>query len=205
MASGTYTATQTTAEISIPAAAGGTTANAYFIGIESEGKAGGKVINYSSRFTASGMTGAFKPEVIAALEDVTDFTGPPTKNNVKGSSSTSSGSTSTGASTNTGTTSTPSINPADGPYGTPYTLQTGLVRFAPMQPQPKTKITKTDVKPLWPTSNVKFATTYLPIPSIEITSTQMRTHKVESHPNTAPAQPTPSDDWEKYLDRWKDL
>lgn len=200
LASGTFTATQTTAEISIPAAAGGETpANAYFIGVESEGKAGGTVINYSSRFTASGMTGTFKPEVIAALKDVTGTTGPPTKNNVKGSSSTSSSATTTTAAVPS------SIDPLAGLYGTPYTLQTGLMRYAPMQPQPKTKITKTGTERMWPTSSVKMATAYLPIPSITKTLTQSRTHSVQSHPCSEPPRAQPSDDWDKYLARWNDL
>lgn len=201
LASGTFTATQTTAEILIPATAGGGTINAYFIGIESELKAGGTVINYSSRFTASGMTGTFKPEVAAALKDVTGTSGPPTKNSVKGSSS-SSGST-TGSST---TTKTPAANdPNTGPYATPYTLQTGAVRYAPMQPQPPKKITKTDVKPQWPTSNQPIATKPLSIPSITMTYTATRTHSVASHPCSATPQPLPSDDWEMYLNRWRDL
>lgn len=144
------------------------------------------------------MTGTFEPEVAAALKDVTGTSGPPSKNNVQGSSSSTTGSITTIESSATN-------DPNTGPYATPYPLQTGLVRYAPMQPQPPKKITKTDVKPQWPTSSQPIATKLLPIPSIIKTETALRTHSVASHPCSATPQPLPSDDWERYLDRWRDL
>jgi hypothetical protein len=53
-----------------------------------------------------------------------------------------------------------------------------------MQPVPPTAITATNTSPLWPTSSVVFASTFLPIPSIVTTLTQANTFSVSSHANT---------------------
>lgn len=66
----------------------------------------------------------------------------------------------------------------------PYTLQTGGIRYAPMQPVPGTAITATNTAPLWPTSSVVLASTFLPIPSQYTTFTQSGTIQVSSHANT---------------------
>jgi hypothetical protein len=126
--------------------------------------AGGTVTNYSNRFTLTGMTGTFSQDVTNALLTVSGTTGPDTVNDV------------------TGTSATTAVE--EGVWGTPYNLQTGLTRYAPMQPVPPTAITATNTSPLWPTSSVSLATTYLAIPSIVTTLTQPQTFSVSSHANT---------------------
>lgn len=111
------------------------------------------------------MTGAFPDAVAQANTAVKVTTGPPNQNQV----------VVPGAAPG-------AIDP--GAWGTPYNLQTGLVRFAPMQPIPPTKITKADVNPLWPTSSVPLATTFLSKPPMTTTQTQPQTFSVQSHANT---------------------
>ena len=92
-----------------------------FLKVQSVAAAGGTVINYSDRFTLSGMTGAFPPDVVAANAAVKGTAGPPTVNQVAGANAPAAGT---------------------GEFAVPYTLQTGPTKFAPMQPVPPTKITK---------------------------------------------------------------
>lgn len=128
-------------------------------------RAGGTVINYSSRFSLTGMTGTFPPQVIAGVGTVSGTNGPATENNVAQAAP-------------------GGAQQAAGAFGTPYTLQTGLTRYAPMQPQPPKTITAKNPTPLWPTSAVQFATTFLPRPSQVTTLTQSGTFSVSSMENT---------------------
>jgi hypothetical protein len=125
------------------------------------------VTNYSNRFTMTGMTGVFAPAVATALEGVSGTSGPPTVNAI------AAAAPNAGAGAATGTDSE-----------VPYTAQSGTIRYAPMQPVPPTKITATNTAPLFPTSAVTLATTYLPIPSVVTTITQAQTFSVASHANT---------------------
>ena|SRR5438067_1595354 len=94
-----------------------------FLKIQSVAAAGGTVINYSDRFTLTGMTGIFPPDVVTANAAVKGTAGPPTVNQVAGAN--------------------PGAAPSGtGPFAIPYTMQTGLTKYAPMQPLPPTKITK---------------------------------------------------------------
>ena len=72
----------------------------------------------------------------------------------------------------------------NGLYGVPYSMQSGPIRYAPMQTYPPTKITKTATKPLFPPSPFSIATTYLP-PNTEIqkTATQSRTWSFSQREN----------------------
>jgi hypothetical protein len=127
-------------------------------------RTGGTVINYSPRFSLSGMTGTFPVKVAEGIKKVTGTAGPPTVNNVAGN----------GASA-----------PVDGDlFQVPYTMQTGLTRYAPMQPIPPTKITKSKATPLHPTSAFTIAKSILPIPSQQTTITQSQTFSVSSVENT---------------------
>jgi hypothetical protein len=128
--------------------------------------AGGTVTNFSDRFTLTGMTGVFSAAVTTALAQVSGTTGPATINNVAVPAAGGGGAAEGGV------------------FGTPYNLQTGLTRYAPMQPVPPTSITATNTSPLWPTSSVVLASTYLPIPSVQTTITQANTFVVSSHANT---------------------
>lgn len=111
------------------------------------------------------MTGSFSPTVTAALATVVGTTGPATKNNVAAAA--------------------PAAGPAAaGAFGIPYNQQTGTIKYAPMQPVPPTAITATNTSPLWPTSSVVMAKTFLPIPNVETTLTQPGTYSVKGHANT---------------------
>jgi len=162
----------------------------YFLGMRSTATAGGFVINYSSRFKLTGMTGVFPADVTAALATVSGATGPPTSNNV------------VAAAPPAGTTAAPGDT---GVYAIPYNQQSGPIKYAPMQPFPPTSITATNTAPLWPTSSVVIATTFLPIPSVQTTVTQSGSSpSFASHANTASAASQPADDMQKFLNRWKD-
>lgn len=172
----------------IPSTAGESTSkNAYFVKIQAVGKNGGQLIAYSSRFSYSGMTGAFSAVIKKGVSDISGTAGP------KGSDTTVKAGAANPAA------------PADGDYDVEYTMQTGLTRYAPMQPVPSKKVTATGTPaPLYPTSSVVIAKTRLPIPSIQTTITQSQTYSVSSRVNTVPAQSHPTDDMAKFLNRWKD-
>jgi hypothetical protein len=139
-----------------------------FVGIRSTAKTGGTITNYSDRFTLTGMTGSFSAAVLAANQNVVGTAGPPSVNQVAAANPGAGGPVDQGA------------------WGTPYNLQVGPTRYAPMQPVPPTKITQTKTAPLWPTSSVPIATTFLPrVESIiQTTITQPQTFSVQSRANT---------------------
>ncbi|KAJ4986788.1 hypothetical protein SVAN01_07715 [Stagonosporopsis vannaccii] len=168
-------------ETGLPGAS--TPANAYFIKMVAVGKTGGELTTYSDRFSYSGMTSTWGTTVKAALDKLDTTSGPATKD-----------------------TTADAAGPegADADYNVAYTMQTGTIRYAPMQPVPPKKITATNTKPLYPTSSVKIATTALPIPSIQKTITQSQTLTFSSVENTVAAAPHPTDDMQKFLNRWKD-
>lgn len=135
-----------------------------FLGIQSIATSGGGTIkNYSSRFTLSGMIGVFTPAIQTALTTVSGTAGPER---------------------DTGGLAAATASIAGDLWAIPYDQQIGNTKYAPMQPIPPTKITATNTKPIWPTSGVTIATTFLPIPTIATTLTQAQTHVVPSHPNT---------------------
>ncbi|OCK76099.1 hypothetical protein K432DRAFT_408445 [Lepidopterella palustris CBS 459.81] len=163
-----------------------TPTNAYFLKMISVATTGGTITNYSPRFSLTGMTGTFPPNVIAGANAITGTDGPPTVNQI--------------AANNPGAAGTVAASE----YFVPYTMQTGLTKYAPMQPVPPTKITKQNPTPQYPTSAVQFASTFLPIPKQVTTMTQSQTFSVSSMENTEPAAAMPSDDMAKFLARWKD-
>jgi len=185
LSSGTL-ATASTVSVTVPVGTGGTGTNAYFLGMLSVASAGGTIWTYSDRFTLTGMTGTFSAAVQAANLQVTGTTGPAAVNNVAAAGAGGTASADEGA------------------FGTPYNMQTGLTKYAPMQPVPPTAITATNTSPLWPTSSVVLASTFLPIASQVTTFTQANTFSVSSHANTAAPASSPTDDMQKYLNRWKD-
>jgi hypothetical protein len=132
-------------------------------------KTGGQLIVYSDRFSYSGMKGTFPDPVKKGVADISGTKGPDTVDS----------------------TVKQGANPAAGAVGeasdyeVEYTMQTGLTRYAPMQPVPLTKITaKGTPKPLFPTSSVEIAKTRLPIPKVQTTITQSQTYSVQSRENT---------------------
>lgn len=138
-----------------------------FLKMQAVGRTGGQLVTYSNRFSYSGMKGAFSDIVKKGVSDISGTTGP------KGTDTTVKPGAANPAA------------PADGDYDVEYTMQTGLTRFAPMQPVPSKKITATgNPPPLYPTSNVVIAKTRLPIPSVQTTITQSQTYSVSSRVNT---------------------
>jgi len=166
---------------------GGDTKNAYFLKMQAVGKTGGLYIAYSDRFSYSGMKGTFPPEVQTGLAAIDGTAGPPNQDDT----AKSGGNT--------------AVAPGQEEYEVEYTMQTGLTRYAPMQPVPATKMTKgKPAKPLYPTSSVVIAKTRLPIPKVQTTITQSQTFSVSSRENTVAPAPHATDDMAKFLNRWKD-
>lgn len=125
-------------------------------------KEGGVLTTFSNRFSLTGMTGTTDPTFVTAAADAGDKVPEAV---------------------------TPDAAPAaDGAAGgdpdVPYASQTGLMRFAPMQSVPPTKITKKDTKPLYPTSSYKVATAFLPTPVPTKTQTASQTFSADSMENT---------------------
>lgn len=175
---------------------------ASFLKIQSVGTAGEQVINYSDRFTLSGMTGTFPVNVQNGIKKVSGTDGPP---------STAQDAPAAGA----------GAGGAEGDYAISYTAQTGLIKYAPMQTPPGTKITANKVSQRYPTSSVQIATTFLPTPkqTTTMTASQTITHSSQAFQvrplvahavelmltsNQAPAASMPQDDMQKFLMRWRD-
>ncbi|PNS16339.1 hypothetical protein CAC42_6446 [Sphaceloma murrayae] len=175
------------AQAVVPPGVGGSATNAYFLKMILTSTSGGQLINYSSRFTLTGMTGSFTPVVQAGINAAAGSTAGPA-NEDQLSNNVDAG--------------------AAAGNSVPYSLQSGLTRYAPMQPVPPTKITAKTWTPLFPTSAFTIATTYLPIPSIVTTVTASQTFSVESIENTfaAASQPTAANNnaQQRFLNRWKD-
>lgn len=185
----------------------------------STAKDGGTVTNYSPRFSLTGLTGttlATYVRQVTALQGST--AGPATVNDVNPAAAAPAKGAPAAAAP-----AAPAEDPAL--FTVPFNLQTGVVRYAPMQPVPPTKITADDVTPLFPTSPFDIARTKLPPPTIVTTYTLAQTYSVQSMQNTVglnlsrlrkhesppltslvqlPAAPPPQDDMAKYLNRWKD-
>lgn len=137
-----------------------------FLKMISVATTGGTVVNYSPRFTLTGMTGTFPQTVIDGANTVTGTDGPATQNNVA------------------------AANPAAGqPAGAaqftvPYNMQTGLTKYAPMMSIPPNKITRKDTAPLYPTSAVTIAKTFMGKATVVTTLTASQTFSVSQMENT---------------------
>lgn len=125
---------------------------------------GGQVLSYSPRFTLTGMTGTTEKTYADAAADA----GTKVPDNEDQTSNNADAAAGAGAEQT----------------GIPLESQTGLMRYAPMQKVPPTKITKKDTKPLYPTSSYKIATTFLPTPSITKTQTASQTFSADSMENS---------------------
>lgn len=176
-----------TVSASVPTTAGGDIDNAYFLQIISVPKTGGgTVMNFSPRFSLSGMTGSFPAAIKTAAQGVTGTAGPNTQNAVIGAG----------------------VNQAavapQGSYAVNYADQDGPTKYAPMVSQPGTKITAKTASARYPTSSVSFYKTYAPIPKQVTTQTMSQTFTVSSVENSATPAAQPKDDMQKFLNRWKD-
>ena len=129
---------------------------------------GGTVTNYSNRFSLSGMTGTFPAAVTSGLSGLSGTEGPATENdyNAAGADGADAGGAVAVSATVT------------------YTLQTGSIRYAPMQGKPGTKITAKSASPRYPSSSVSIAKTWLPTPAAVTTHTVSATYIASTHANT---------------------
>ena len=166
-----------------------------YLKIVSSKKGGGQVINYSQRFTISGMTGKWPSPAVqqAATQAAGSVDSVPKA--VDGGAPNAAGGAGDGQD---------------------YAMQSGPTRYAPMQGEPPKTITKTDTKPLFPISGFQVAVTYLPTPEAQTTVTASRTAQHETRENQATPAPQPGDngsnnaggsgnsDMAKFLRRWKD-
>ncbi|KAL8806750.1 MAG: hypothetical protein Q9182_001148 [Xanthomendoza sp. 2 TL-2023] len=155
------------ASATVAATLGGNDKNAYFLKMQSVGPKGTQLINYSDRFSISGMTGTFPPNVQAGIAKVSGTDGP---------AATNQEAPAAGA------------GGAQGEEAVAYTAQTGLIKYAPMQTPPGTKITAQRPTPRYPTSSVRIAKTFLPPPKQTTTMTASQTNKpIQSRPFQASA------------------
>ncbi|RMZ78826.1 hypothetical protein DV738_g3595, partial [Chaetothyriales sp. CBS 135597] len=160
--------------------------NAYFIKIVSIAP-GGAIVNFSDRFSLTGMTGVFPAKVVTALKSVTGTAGPATINAI------------TEDNTDDHSTTDPAL------YTTPYTLQSGSIRYAPMPPTAPTKITAKAASSQYPTSAYTVYKTYAGTPNAITTHTLQQTFSVSSREATQRAASQPTDNaLQKFLNRWKD-
>ena len=125
---------------------------------------GGTVVTFSDRFSLTGMTGTTAKNFVDAA--------------------TAAGTAVPATQDNTANNAAAGDAGAAGDPDTPYSEQTGLIRYAPMQSVPPTKITKKDTKPLYPTSSYKIATAFLPTPVPTKTVTASQTFSADSMENT---------------------
>lgn len=160
--------------------------NGFYIKMMSVATQGGIVTTYSDRFTLTGMTGSTLDTYVTAASAA----GTKVPAMVDGTSNNAAADAGGDA--------------ANGNSGIPFASQTGLIRYAPMQSVPPTKITKKDTKPLYPTSSVKIAVSFLPTPSPTKTQTASQTFSADSMENTASPLPGPDGDMQRFLMRWKD-
>jgi hypothetical protein len=129
---------------------------------------GGIVTTFSDRFTLTGMVGTTLDAYVTAAA----------------AAGTKVPAMVDGVSNNAAADPGAAGDAANGNSGIPFASQTGLMRYAPMQSVPPTKITKKDTKPLYPTSSVKIAVSFLPTPSATKTQTATQTFSADSMENT---------------------
>ncbi|KAI5212254.1 hypothetical protein AUEXF2481DRAFT_24658 [Aureobasidium subglaciale EXF-2481] len=190
-AAGTYSGTSGTVTAIIPIVNGATSKNGYFLQMISNGKIGGTDIVYSSRFGLTGMTGTFTAAQLAGIAAVGSDTTlvPAAAHNLQTAAAAGATSAAAGAAM----------------FDVAYHLQTGLIKYAPMQPIPGTKITAKTPSMMNPSTSFTIFKTYAPPASITYTLTESQTlsHTSRENPASAATQPTAAD-MKKYLNRWKD-
>ena len=144
--------------------------NAYFLQMISAAT-GGSVINFSDRFSISGMDGVFQSVVTAGLETVSGTAGPPTENNIQAVQQPAPGGGGT-------------ADIATGDYAVAYTLQTGPIRYAPMPPMAVTQISAKGQSRQWPTSAYTVYPGPAGSPNAITTNTMAQTFSASSIENT---------------------
>lgn len=140
---------------------------------------GGQVITYSPRFSLTGMSGTTEKKYVDAAADAGTKV-PSTEDQTANNADAAAGDAAANS-------------------GIPLESQTGLMRFAPMQSVPPTKITKKDTKPLYPTSSYKIAVSFLPTPSVTKTQTASQTFSADSMENTVCSPESPCGNASKVM------
>jgi Ser-Thr-rich glycosyl-phosphatidyl-inositol-anchored membrane family/Yeast cell wall synthesis protein KRE9/KNH1 len=143
--------------------------NAYFIKVISAAT-GGTIINFSDRFSLTSMTGVFPATVQAGLKTVSGTKGPETVNQISSPQNAAPGAGSVAA--------------GGAEFNTPYTLQSGSIRYAPMPPMAQTKISAKNASPRWPTSAYTVYQTNAGSPNAITTNTAPLTFSAVSHEAT---------------------
>ena len=129
----------------------------------------GQVINYSNRFTISGMegtwpggtNGVFETGWKAVSSSPSDV--PPTTNTV-------------------GDAVVDDVG--EGNFAIPYAQQMGDIKYAPMVPPPHSVITATSLAPLYAPSAWVLASEFLPTPTVTTTTTAAATFSTAQRENT---------------------
>lgn len=134
----------------------------------SVGVDGGQDIVYSKRFGLTGMTGTFTAAQIAGIAavGVSTAAGLPAAHNLAAAAA-------TGATAVIGAEM----------YTVPYHLQTGLMKYAPIQPMPGTKITAKSASMMNPSTSFSIFKTYAPPATITYTATESQTFTASSREN----------------------
>lgn len=153
--------------VAIPADAGAS--GVYFIQIYATFLSG-YLIHYTNRFNLNGMTGLSKTSGL-----ILDL--PP------------QAQVSATTATTTDITATMDVTAS---FTVPYTLQTGIYRFAPMQTQPGSSVTATTWTPQFPTSAVTYYSKPRPSPDHALTITPGWLYSKTSYVNEAKALGTPT-------------
>ncbi|EED21781.1 beta-1,6-glucan boisynthesis protein (Knh1), putative [Talaromyces stipitatus ATCC 10500] len=162
--------------------------DAYFLKMTSRGTNNMTLVNYSERFSVTGMTGTFSELVqyglLLAANDTAKYHQELKLRKRQVATA---------------------IIPAKDVYNVPYPQQTrGLTKYAPMGKRPATTITAKSGPPQFPTSAFEVAHTFLPIPTWQTTLTASRTWTTSGMENPATPAPHPKDDMQIYLRRWAD-
>lgn len=137
----------------------------------------GTVTNFSKRFSFTGMTGNFPPDVTAAIKALGPavVAGPADINKAKPD----------GVKQNPAADPNVDLQIGTALFAVPFAKQTGQTRYAPMMMIPPTKINKKHKPtPAHPTSKVNVAKARLkPARGIQTTVTQSRTYTMATREN----------------------
>lgn len=157
--------------VQVPAASGPNAAfAAYYLRVIATPTSGSPSYIFSQRFTMTGMTGAWTSTTIQAAAQAAAASGnSAVPANVAGGAAAAAPSAAAGT-------------------NIAFSLQTGLIKYAPMQGKPGTAITATNTAPLYPTSAWSVFTTNAPIPSQTHTVTPSVTYSASSRENTVSCQ-----------------
>ncbi|KAH3685385.1 hypothetical protein WICPIJ_003623 [Wickerhamomyces pijperi] len=155
-------------DLEIPASIGAD--GLYYVQVYAVTDEGGYTIHYSYRFTLSGMTGTIQPSGSLDAD--------PPSSQIR---------------LDTGATSTMNASQSSASFALPYSLQTGITRYAPMQTQPGSKVSLTTWTRKFPTSSVSYYSTIINSLAQKTTLTPGWDYTISSAINQASPAPFPSE------------